>query len=592
MNTESIRQYINEIQLGTAAENDELKEKLISDIFEAPDTVKDAGETLEEMAVELTERLAQVEDEDRIKELEEKQKFIEEVISALAQRSAKTESEPEEVRSVLVAADSDVNTDEVKNSVLVSPEMIESVDQATETTVNAGKSFDTEGLSENKASDDYKELEKEAAELIRQQKKKQAEQEKEEKRREKEENKKKAENAQSQDDSGNTSDAATENSNFVASADMDVRLLEALKLYHQKTDLNTARGKLKELSNDKKLKAEDLGTARFFYAEMLLKGEGGPQDKDQARFWYEKAASNKNAEAYLRLGAIYAEKTPNNDTEKIDNAAKALKCFKKADMYQKGAGEVAKSKFVEVCKSQPITYRAKKQALKYCELLAAGKTDEYEKVKTAEERRLIVENYANNKASKYSGGGTLVKDMKDYVVIVGALITLLADYYIFMTLQNNGDRLWTLFGTDNPVIQKFTAVYSFVVERIEAFVTGIVQKLLEIANNWGLVEYSLKTTKAFTELSIKIPESLLLGMLLLFVGVFLSNVKNKEKRGRVTEYVYEVAAASTMVTIVGNVALYLVPGGSYIYFLTAVTFAVFMLVDIFLGLLASQALRN
>ena len=432
--------------------------------------------------------------------------------------------------------------------------------------------------------------------MIRKQKKKQAELEKEEKekeKREREENKNKTEIKQTQDVSEKTvSDDTTENCDTTVNDNMDSRLLEALKLYHQKTDLDEVRRKLKMLSNDKRLSGEDLGIARFFYAEMLFKGEGGSQDKDQSRFWYEKATLNKNADAYLRLGAIYAEQVPKNDIEDVENAAKALKCFKKADKYQTGTSEVAKSKYIEVCKNKPITYLAKRKALKYCDLLAAGKKDEYERTKIDEERRIISENYACNRASKYAGSNVAVKDFKDYIVIFGALVTLLADYYIFMTLQNNGEGLWTVFGMSNPVIQKYASVYRFIVQFISFYLAEIIQKLIGIVNQVGSIDYSLENTKALTGLSVEIPESLILGMFLLFIGVFLATIKKQEKRGRLTEYVFEVAFAVTTVTIVGNIALYLFPGGSYIYLITTATFVLLMLIVIVGAMLASRAFRK
>ena len=307
-----------------------------------------------------------------------------------------------------------------------------------------------------------------------------------------------------------------------------------------------ARESFKILSNAKDLTKEDLGMARFWYGVMLDKGEGGPSDKDAALFWLESASKLGNTDALMMVGASYAAKTPANDAENVDITLKALKCFEKADKYKAGGNDIAKNKYIEICKNKPIYRKAKNRACAYCDFLAAKSNDEYEKKKYADEKEKIKENYYNNNAAKFSSKGVLINPGRDVFVLVGSSLVFVSTLSVFVTLQGKGDSLPGLFSIDTQ-----SGLFSSITRPIGNF-------LGEMIGNF---------TELFThhETYMEMPGTLLFGLLFFTIGRFLMSTERPKNRGRITGIVGEVSEAATALTVFGSVAISISSGGSLLH---------------------------
>ena len=103
MKAEDIRKHIKGLNIGPEDDIAALTDDLTKQITQDNDDMSGAIEALDEFALEINERLSQVEDEDRIAELEKKLKLVEDTSAALAKMPPK---ETKHTKSVLVADDS------------------------------------------------------------------------------------------------------------------------------------------------------------------------------------------------------------------------------------------------------------------------------------------------------------------------------------------------------------------------------------------------------------------------------------------------------------------------------------------------------
>ena len=576
MNTQNIKQYVEQLNIGPDSDFVKLKKDLASKLTENDDNVSETMEALEELTVEINERLDLVTDEERAEGLKRNLKLVEETSAEIADIAAKKAAEPEKVKSVLIADDSQERVEDLKKTLPVA------IDESSKTAAGDKKEAEKEKEKDLKDSSgksdifslkdklfgqktDQDKLEKEAGELIKEKKKELKEQEKEQKRLEKEQEKNtRNDSADAGGDQTGDDKKSSDNENdnkksvpgflqklgFGSSSDtMDPQLAGALSLYH-KQNYSQARDQLKQLSNSKTISKSDLGTSRFLYGLMLERGEGGPVDKDASEFWIKEAARVKNVDALLYLGGQYAEKTPSNNVENVEITEKALKCFEKADKAQEGGNDTAKLKYIDVCEAKPIYRSAKNRACDYCDDLSDKKTDAYEKKQFADRKERIKLNYKQNGAAKFSGGGVLINNPRDIFVLLGALFTLVSDLYIFMSIQNKGSVLPNVLSQENYYPGD----------------SSLMGKLAErVADVMGIGEFT-----------VIVPATLLMGMIMFAAGRFMTGLERYSSRGKVTEVVCEISAAATLLTIFGNCLMYMFVNGSILYLITAVMTGVLM----------------
>ncbi len=596
MKAEDIRKCIKKLNIGPEADLSALKKELTEELSADTEGMAETIEALGELSVEYGERLSQVTDENRAAELERCQSLLENTEAELKELAKKQPAKPS---SVLIADSSEERLEDpmLNRPIAVNEAELKKQEQPAEKKEpeKSKKPEEKTGLFGRKKDtneDKEKKLEKKADELI---KKKKQEQEAERKRQadaQKAQNAQNGQDAQDQKDSddgkstgdkgndlkngtqpgGNAPSAQSGKSSTVGG--MDSRLAAALKLYYDR-HYAKAREELKTLANVKDMSREDLGTAKFFYGKMFDKGEGGPQDDEAARFWMEEAAKLKNVDALMWVGGKLAETTPASAAESVELTARALKCFQKANKAALPKGnDVAKQKYIEVCVNMPIYRNAKKQALAYCDELADQKNDAYEKKQYEDKKEAIKENYKNNNAAKFSGGGVIIKNARDVFVIIGALMTILADYGIFMTLQNKGDSLPKAFSLSGAGANAF----SFVLVPLAQFVSNIVE--------------SIAGSIAESYVNFVLPGSLLYALMLFTLGRMFIGLEFYNSRGKIAEAACEIAAIATLFTIFGNMATYVFPGGSLVYFGGAFAIAIIMIVVVTAASIVTIPFRN
>ena len=565
MNTDDIRSYVNELNIGPEADLAQAAKDLTKLLSEGDEPIRDAVDVLDELTVEINERLAQVEDEERAAGLERKLKVIEDASVELAK--------VKKTKSVLIVDDTAERVVDVSKTRPVA--LNEKEKAATESAAGVADVTGADNKSslkdkllhrdkknkESGKSSDQEKLEKEASRMIE-------EKLKEQKRKEKEEQKKnaqeqKAADEKKQDDAAGNTPASKPDAPQAASGSsagsMDPRLADALVKYHGRS-YSKARENLQQLANDKSMSRKDQGIAKFFYGMMLAKGEGGPAEEEASEFWINEAAKNKNVDALMYVGGKYAQMTPESAEHNVEITVKALKNFERADKADEGKNKTAKLKYIEVCENKPIYRRAKNKACAYCDELAAEKTDAYEKKVFEDKKEAIKENYKTNKANKFSGGGVLVKNGWDLVVFIGAAMALLGDYLIFMTVLNKGDSL--------PKVLRLESLASSDSDSLLGALGGILKKWLG-----GLTEAFADTSVYFV-----VSGSLLLGFMLFILGRLLIGFEYYNSRGRLTEVLCEISAIATLFTIFGSILFYVFPGSSLLYFAGSIGVGVLMVI--------------
>ncbi len=589
MKAEDIRKHIKGLNIGPEDDIAALTDDLTKQITQDNDDMSGAIEALDEFALEINERLSQVEDEDRIAELERKLKLVEDTSAALAKMPPK---ETKHSKSVLVADDSAERLEDPKKNRPVALDASElaasekAADKKAEDNKTGGKAGEAKEDEEKKSSeseksgffgifkgsdkdDKEKQLEKKAGELI---KKKQKEQEEERKRLEKEQKQQNTQNAgdnnggsasgQGNDQNGNSgNDASADGSNGgqsqSSSGSMDSRLAAALKNYYDRKYAK-AREELRTLANAKDLSKEDISTAKFFYGKMLENGEGGPVDADAAKFWMEAAAKMRNVDALMWVGRKYAEMTPSSAADNVEITAKALKNFKKADKAQAGGNDIAKNKYIDICENKPIYRSAKNTACGFCDDLAEKQNDAYEKKKFDDKKELIKKNFKSNNAAKFSGSGTPIKDIRDIFVILGALLTLFGDYAVFMTVNNRGSSLPKFIEINGASTGSLSGFWGILSESVASFVESFCDEICKI------------------DIELVLPGTLLSGLLIFLAGRLLVGLETYQARGRITEIFCEVALAATLLTVFGMVAAYVFAVFAMQYLFASFAIAIFM----------------
>lgn len=548
MKAEEIKKYVNELNISSDEDIASLKNGILSRLTESGEDISEAIETLEELLLETNERLDQVDDEEREALLNRKQRLLEETGEELRKISTETEKKPSKPKTVLVADESEERLEDPKKT---RPVALEAGEQKKTTGDKiAGKAQNSSNEEENE-----KKLEKETEELIKEKQKQQKEIEEKQKQAANEQQKT---NDNTSDGTGNATPNQSGNGNGTTqgassgsatgtapSGNMDPRLVSALMDYYNRNQ-SQARESLKNLANAKDLGKEDLGTARFWYGVMLDKGEGGAADKDAALFWMESAAKLGNTDALMAVGASYAAKPPANDAENVDITLKALKCFEKADKFKAGGNDIAKNKYIEICKNKPIYRRAKNRACAYCDSLAAKSNDEYEKKKYADEKEKIKENYYKNNAAKLSSKGVLINPGRDILVLTGSSLVIVSVISVFVTLQGKGDRLPGLFTIDAS-----SGWLSSITRPISNFLGEMIGNFTELFT--------------YHETHVVMPGTLLFGLLFFTIGRLLMTTERAKNRGRITGIVSEVSEAATALTVFGNVAISVSPGGSLLH---------------------------
>lgn len=536
MKAEEIKKFINNSDCGPDADIAALQQQLVDELAAEVSDFTEALEVLGEMSTEINERLAQVEDEDRIAQLESKLKLVEGAQAELEQRAA---AAPARARSVLIVDDSEERLEEIKSSVPVS---IDAEEERQLSEQQKSKKEKKPKAGKEKADDSSKKAEREAEKLIKELKKEE-----------------KAKAASNVNDGGaqqtatgsdgsaaassgtganasnqtGTSDGTASDSNSASKMDED--LANALKAYYE-GHIGKARDELKNVANKKGMTRENSGAAKFLYGQMLEKGEGGPSDHDAAMFWIEAAAREKNTESLLWLGRYYAELTPPNEELKAEYADKSLKYFIQADKSVPTGSDVAKEKYIDVCENRPVRHSAVKLACKYCDILRDKQTDAYESSQYDRKKEAIRNNYNTvGKKAKHSQN-TMICGFRDVLVLLGSVGVLDADFRITMSMLGKGNALTKLPGIDN--------------------LAELIGYSFSDSEHIGYDGSSLLVNANFDwDYTFYFPLTLLAGMLLFFIGRVLMGLERYNSRGRLTELFCEAASVVTWLTVFGNVAL-------------------------------------
>ena len=514
--TVDIRKYIKDLDIGPDDDAGALKKSFYDEIVKNGEDTASVMEILDDLALEASERLAQVTDEDRAATLERKLKFIEDASAGL-EEYVRNASNDKKARSVLIVDESGEHAGEAARNIPVAlgDGEIPAAGQTTDSA--ASKSI----------PGDQAKLEKEARELAKEAKKEQKKEEKEQKEQ----------NEQSSATQGASPDVPGD----VAVSD---RYAEALK-YAQQGNFTKAREEFKKLANDSNLSRNDRASVRALYADMIEKGKGGPSELKEALFWFEKAAEDNEYTALLRLGIYYAELQPSTEKEKTAYADKALKFFERAADVSKEP--VPKVKYLEVCENKPVSRSAVVRACQYCDALAAQADDAYRK-KQYEEQKQKIKKIQKNLQKK--GRSKAPVSVPDILVCLGGILTIVGDLYIFMSLQNMGGRLSGLFGTGGEA----------------ADADGVIAKMI-----------SFFMEKADHPMIMYVPKTLTLGMILFIAGSILKRIRKSSRRNAVVQAFCEVSFIATLLTVFANIALYIFPGGSFNYMLTAAAVSVIMI---------------
>ena len=543
MKTGDIKDYIGKLKIGPEEDISGQTDAFLKEL--CGEDLSDVSGVLDDLSLEISERLAQVTDENRAAELEGRLKFVEAAASALAELMKDDPADQKRQRSVLIADDSAERIEEAKRTIPVAldgTEKTESEKTASEKTVKEnGKSA----------------LEKEAHELLERTKKEHKQAEKEEKQEEKKEEKKEENRAENGEDPVARAHHVAEsirNTFFDPSAPKH-DLKEAGQLLSSGREIE-ARKAFEDLANGitggKDMSKDDRITAMVKLADMLEKGQGGTTDKDKARFWYEKAAKENNYAALMRLGKYYAELQPSNNAENVANTEKSLDFFAKA--VKKSDSKEAKLKYVEVCENKPISRGAVRLACKYLNELAGKERDLYSRKKTLERKDKVKQ---NQRIQALRMGGNPAGRGGDTAMIavgaVGAVATVLADAGITASVQNLG------------FVEKFGT---------------------------KTIEANIELLRPFEEFLI--PNVLIWSLIMLALGRLLAGFENQytQDEDDFAGKLFDIAFAVNLLTMIANVLMYVFPSGNMVYAYVSVGLALLMIaIEVVTRLIAWIALR-
>lgn len=388
---------------------------------------------LEGKKLDFEERMENMEDEGRRKQLEEKISRIDELIlqakEELEKAKQEAKEEPKEEADLIAVSEEKASApDEIPVAIGEQEEAEEAVKQ--EDGQKSAPASGAKGKTDKEKADELheKELEKKAAAIQKAAEKARRDAQKTADRNASNSSARPEAAASSENNRSADADGsgAAEPGTKASAVEYEQAYNDGMQAFGSKNykEAETQFSKLGNANKRAKIKKEQGGNACYLLGRIYMGGLNGAASQDRAEFWFKQAADRyEHIEGCIEYALICVSKPPANKTEDEKNIDTALRYLAvAADLGNANAGKA----YIDICENRNVTSAQRRKAIQYINKDIAKENDSYIQKSLKEKKKKL-----KKKQTRTGGGDPGKGGIIGVIAYAGAVLAVYAVMNMF-----------------------------------------------------------------------------------------------------------------------------------------------------------------